>query len=57
MKRIALLLVVALSTSACAGMSKGGARGPVIHHTEDAADKAEPQTDAPLDGRIEVGQR
>ena len=55
MKRAVLLLVVALSASACA-TSKGGARGPVIHHTDDAADKAEPQTGS-LDGRAEVGQR
>jgi hypothetical protein len=57
MKRAVLLLVVALSTSACASMSKGGARGPVIHHSDDPADKAEPQTESSLDGRVEVGQR
>ena len=58
MKRIALLVVVALATSACASMSKGGARGPNIQRTsDDAAQKADPATEGSLDGRVELGQR
>jgi hypothetical protein len=58
MKRAVLVLVVALSTSACAAMSKGGARGPVIQRTsDDSAQKAEPQTESSLDARSDLGQR
>jgi hypothetical protein len=58
MKSIALLVVIALSTTACASMSKGGARGPVIQRTtDDAAQKADPATDGSIDGRVELGQR
>ena len=54
-----LLLALALSTSACAAMSKGGARGPVIQKSDDTAQPS-PQTDSTttaLDGRAELGQR
>jgi hypothetical protein len=58
MKKLALLAVVALATSACASMSKGGARGPNIQRSsDDSAQKADPATDGSLDGRPELGQR
>ena len=58
MKSIALLVVIALSTTACAAMSKGGARGPNIQRTsDDAAQKADPATEGSLDGHVELGQR
>jgi len=58
MKKLALLLVVALATSACASMTKGGARGPNIQRTsDDSAQKADPATNGALDGQPELGQR
>ena len=59
MKRTALLLVVAsllLGSSACATMTKGGARGPVIHKT-DAAEPAQQEPVGSLELRPELGQR
>lgn len=54
MKRIALLLV--LASTACASMTKGGARGPQIQRT-DEAEPSQPQAGSLDDARPEVGQR
>jgi len=57
MRTAILLLALALSTTACGAMNKGGARGPTIQRTsDDTAQKAEPQTDGALGGRPEIGQ-
>ncbi|HSD88170.1 MAG TPA: hypothetical protein VLB44_11670 [Kofleriaceae bacterium] len=56
MKRIALLLVLASSVTACASLTKGGARGPQIQRTDDSAQSQQPENGS-LDGRPELGQR
>lgn len=54
MKRIALLLLVVLASTACASMTKGGARGPTIQRTDDTVQPSQPE--AGLDKRVELGQ-
>lgn len=58
MKRIATILLLASSLTACASMSKGGSRGPQITRTQDGASAQSQQPDSgSLDGRPELGQR
>jgi hypothetical protein len=58
MKKLVVLVVVALAASACSITTKGGARGPNIQRTsDDSAQKTDPATNGALDGQPELGQR